>query len=246
MLNIVIPMAGSGSRFKKEGYRTPKPLIKIWDKEMIKVVIDNITPMEDHKFIFICQNEHIKKYNLEKKFQSWTRNFEIISINEITNGAACTVLLSRKLINDQNPLMIVNSDQYVDIKIDTYLKKMRQNEFDGYIMTMMANDPKWSYVKMNNNLVKGVFEKRVVSNEATVGIYNFKFGQEFCLYADLMIKKGEMVNNEYYVAPVYNEMINSNKKVGIFNIGSVNDGMYGLGTPEDLNNFLNLDISKKV
>ena len=141
--------------------------------------------------------------------------------------------------------MIANSDQWVDIDINTYLAKMQNYGLDGLIMTMFANDPKWSYVGMDDNdIVTRVVEKQVISNEATVGIYNFKKGSDFCSSADKMILDDKRVNGEYYVAPVYNEMIEINSQIGIYNIGKVNNGMYGLGTPEDLEYFKNIEISK--
>jgi hypothetical protein len=112
---------------------------------------------------------------------------------------------------------------------------------------MRANDPKWSFVGINDDeLVSKVVEKEVISNEATVGIYNFKHGRDFISAAKKMIKKNLRVNNEFYVAPVYNQIIQENGRIGIFNIGSVGDGMYGLGTPEDLNLFLANSVCKKA
>ena len=134
--------------------------------------------------------------------------------------------------------MIANCDQYIDFDINNY--EWLESDKDGYIMTMKANDPKWSYIGVDkNNEVYKVIEKEVISDEATVGIYNFKMGRDFIKAAEKMIKKNDRVNNEFYVAPVYNYMIENKLKVGYFNIGSVGKGMHGLGTPEDLEDFLN-------
>ena len=116
----------------------------------------------------------------------------------------------------------------------------------GYIMTMNANDKKWSYIKINaNGKVSQVIEKKVISNEATVGIYNFSSGLDFVNAAKKMIGKKEKVNNEYYVAPVFNVLINDDYSVGYYNVGEVNHGMYGLGTPEDLDAFIKIKSTKK-
>jgi hypothetical protein len=135
--------------------------------------------------------------------------------------------------------MIANCDQWIDIDINNYLDAVDSRQVDGLIMTMTANDPKWSFVRLNEfGYVGEVVEKQVVSKEATVGIYNYRKGADFVAAAEIMIAKNLKVNNEFYVAPAYNEMIASGKKVDFYNIGEDGRGMYGLGTPEDLNIFL--------
>ena len=239
MLNIVIPMAGAGSRFVDAGYQDPKPLILINKTPMIKVVIDNLRPAQAHRFIFICQKQHIELYDLHRKLSSWAPNSSIIEIDGMTEGAACTVLAAKDLINNDSPLMIANSDQFIDISIDLYLKKMEDLSLDGLIMTMAANDPKWSYVKLNDTgNVCFLAEKKVISSEATVGIYNFKKGSDFVNAAEKMILDNIRSNNEFYVAPVYNNLINDALKIGVFNVGTEGDGMHGLGTPKDLDLFI--------
>lgn len=246
MLNIVIPMAGAGSRFTKSGYKSPKPLITVHGKPMIKVVIDNLRPKCAHRFIFVCQKEHVAAYDLTNKLNGWAPGSEIILIDRMTEGAACTVLEARNLIDTEDALMIANSDQYVDIDINSYLQNAIDKNLDGLIMTMYANDPKWSYAMLDmDGLVSKVVEKEVVSTEATVGIYNYKRGKDFVTAADEMIRLDMRVNNEFYVAPVYDKLIEKKSRVGVFNIGCVGSGMYGLGTPADLESFLKLPVSKK-
>jgi dTDP-glucose pyrophosphorylase len=247
MLNIVIPMAGAGSRFANEGYTDPKPLILIHGVPMIKVVIENVRPSIPHRFIFICQKKHVNLYGLSEKFQAWAKNSLVIELDELTQGAACTVLKAHSYIDNKNPLMIVNSDQYIDLNIDEYLKKISDQNLDGLIMTMKANDPKWSFIEINSNhLVSNVVEKKVVSDEATVGIYNFKQGKDFIFGAKDMILKNIKFNNEFFVAPVFNMLIKKDKKIGFFNIGEERRGMFGLGTPADLQYFIKHQISQKV
>jgi NDP-sugar pyrophosphorylase family protein len=246
MLNIVIPMAGHGSRFQNVGISTPKPLISVNNKFMIEGVMDNLQPQCEHRFIFICQEEHLKNYPLEEKLLSKNSDSLIIPINEYTEGAACTVLTAKDYINNLDQLMIANSDQWIDFNINSYLYEISSKNLDGLIMTMKASNPKWSYVKLDdNNFVTEAVEKVVVSDEATVGIYNFTRGKDFCTAAEQMISLGKRVNGEFYVAPVYNELFDKDFKVGIYNIGSVGDGMYGLGTPEDLDDFKSNQICIK-
>jgi dTDP-glucose pyrophosphorylase len=240
MLNIVIPMAGAGSRFAKAGFADPKPLIPVFGKPMIQVVIDNLTPACDHRFIFICQRTHVKEYGLREKLARFAPGAELIEIDGLTEGAACTVLEAADLIDSQNPLMIANSDQYVDTNINQYLAIESGRHLDGLIMTMKATHPKWSFAATDDaGFVTLVAEKDPISDDATVGIYNFAHGGDFVLAANQMISKGLRVNGEFYVAPVYNEMIGRGAKIGIANIGDdQGNGMFGIGTPEDLQLFV--------
>ena len=241
MLNIVIPMAGRGSRFAKAGYELPKPLIDVNGRPMIDVVTKNIAPKCEHRFIYICQQEHLEKYALAEKLEKISPNCAIVTVDHITEGAACTVLLAEKYIDNDEPMMIANSDQFVDTDINEYLSAM--GDSDGLIMTMPADDPKWSFIKYDENgYVTMVREKEVISNEATVGIYNYAKGSDFVKYAKQMIRKNIRVNSDFYVAPVYTEMIVDGKKIVFKDVG---EKMHGLGTPEDLERFLREDLCQK-
>ncbi|MGF1839405.1 glycosyltransferase family 2 protein [Vibrio atlanticus] len=247
MLNIVVPMAGRGSRFAKEGYDLPKPLIDVNGKHMIEVVINNLKPSCEHRFIFVCQNEHIQKYNLYDVFSNSCEDFEVVGIDGITEGAAITVLKARKYFESNQPLMIANSDQWVDVDINAYLQDIVDRKLAGSMLTMKADDPKWSYAKVaDSGYVTEVIEKVVVSDEATVGIYNFSNGSDFCKYADYMVEQEIRSGGEFYVAPVYTYLAQSSAKVGVFNIGSEADGMYGLGIPSDLELFTSMPIVNKA
>lgn len=244
MLNIVVPMAGAGSRFAKVGYDLPKPLIPIDDIPMIQLVIENIRPSQAHRFIFICLVAHVRDFDLDNKLRSWAPGCEVLLINDLTEGAACTVLTAREYIDSDEPLMIANCDQYVDTNIDDYLDAMK---LDGLIMTMTAFDPKWSYAKTDaDGYVVSVVEKEVISNQATVGIYNFAKGSDFVAAVDCMIAADFRVNGEFYVAPVYNFAIALGKKFEVYSIGSDAEGMYGLGTPEDYEAFCKMPIKNKA
>jgi len=243
MLNIVIPMAGKGSRFVNKGFSKPKPLIDINGKTMIQLVIENLKPNTPHRFIFIVQKEHIRKYSVNKLLESLCPNCIIIPIEEITKGAACSVLKSKKYINNDQPLMIANSDQWVNISINDYLDFCQQSKLQGQIMTMFSDDPKWSYISFDNNgNIIDVVEKIVVSDQATVGIYNFRRGETFCKYAEQMIIDQNMSKGEYYVAPVYKYMIEDKQKIELYNIDKDGQNMYGLGTPDDLQYFIDHKI----
>jgi NDP-sugar pyrophosphorylase family protein len=238
-LNIVVPMAGAGSRFAVRGYRDPKPLIPVLGVPMIRRVIENLRPSQPHRFVFVCQRAHLAAYALEPRLRAWAPGCEIVALDGLTQGAACTVLAARALIDDGQPLMIANSDQYVETDLDAYLAQLPARDLDGLIMTMTASDPKWSYAQLDaDGRVRRVVEKQVVSDEATVGIYNFRAGRMFVAAADEMIARDERVNGEFYVAPAYDAMVRAGLRVGVHNIGHEGRGMHGLGTPEDLERFL--------
>jgi len=246
-MNIVIPMAGAGSRFASAGYVDPKPLIPVHGVPMIKVVIDNCTPSRAHRFIFICQAAHVAAYGLREKLEAWAPGCALVEIDGLTEGAACTVLQAKHLIDNEAPVMIANSDQYCDVEMDAYLQALDNPGVDGLIMTMKANDPKWSFVGFDEHgFVDRVVEKEVISDEATVGVYNFKTGRQLVAALESMIDKNLRVNGEFYVAPAYNEIIANNGKVVHYNIGSEACGMYGLGIPSDLELFLSLPVSQRA
>jgi dTDP-glucose pyrophosphorylase len=247
MLNIVIPMAGAGSRFAKEGYRDPKPLIPVHGVPMIQVVINNLRPSCTHRFIFICQQAHVSEYGLCEKLTTWAPGCSVVEVDGVTEGAACTVLASKSLIDNDVPLMVANSDQFVDTDIEAYLGEIRVRQLDGLIMTMKANDPKWSFVRMDvQRMVTQVVEKQVISDEATVGIYNFSKGCDFVRGAESMISANKRVNGEFYIAPIYNSLIKVGQRIGVYNIGFEGAGMYGLGIPSDLRKFLALPVSQEA
>jgi dTDP-glucose pyrophosphorylase len=245
MLNILIPMAGRGTPFKEAGYAFPKPLIDIKGKTMIEVVVNNLRPSCDHKFIFICQREHCEKYDLYNILKAATKNrFEIVEINGTTEGAACTALSAIQYINNDDELIIANSDQYIETSIDDFIKNARLNKKDGLIMTFESSHPKWSYARQDSKgKVIEVAEKKLISNHATVGIYYYKKGSDFVSGAEAMIHKNIRHNNEFYICPVFNELIINGKNIYTYNIPE--NKMNGLGTPEDLNNFLKKSKKKK-
>ncbi len=232
-MNVLIPMAGAGSRFEKVGYTFPKPLIDIRGKPMIQWAVDNLNV--DAKYIFIVQKSHFEKYNLKETISNFCPNNEIIQIEGITDGAACTTLLAKSFINKDEPLIIANSDQFVEWDSDEFMYACSASDLDGNILTFESTHPKWSYVKLNEygNVIE-LAEKKPISNIATVGIYYWKRGRDYVKYAEQMILKNMRVNNEFYVAPVFNEALLDNKKIRTFHV----EKMWGLGTPEDLNEFL--------
>tara|TARA_R100000005_G_scaffold37500_1_gene17410 strand:- start:146 stop:1510 length:1365 start_codon:yes stop_codon:yes gene_type:complete len=233
-MNVLIPMAGAGSRFEQAGYTFPKPLIEVNGKPMIQVVVENINI--DAKHIFIVQKSHYEKYNLKYLLNLITNNnCEIVQVDGITEGAACTTLLAKKFIDNNEPLVMANSDQFVEWDSNEFMYSMIADNIDGGMLTFEATHPKWSFAKLDDKgFVSEVAEKKPISNIATVGVYYWAKGSDYVKYAEQMIDKDIRTNNEFYVCPAYNEAIEDNKKIKIFPIKK----MWGLGTPEDLDRFI--------
>tara|TARA_B110000259_G_C14023921_1_gene403993 strand:+ start:700 stop:2058 length:1359 start_codon:yes stop_codon:yes gene_type:complete len=232
-LNVLIPMAGAGSRFEKAGYTFPKPLIEVEGKPMIQLVVENLNI--DANYIFVVQKSHREKYNLDSLLKIIVPDCKIVEVDGLTDGAACTALLASKYIDNDSPLFFANSDQYVVWDSNEFFYKMNESKCDGGIVLFKATHPKWSFAKLDkNNRVIKVAEKNPISDNATVGFYYWNKGSDFVKYANKMIDVNDRVNNEFYVCPVFNHAIKDGKMI----IGKEVSEMFGIGTPEDLNIFL--------
>jgi HAD superfamily hydrolase (TIGR01509 family) len=232
-LNILIPMAGAGSRFEQSGYTFPKPLIEVNNKPMIQVVVENLNI--DANYIYVVQKKHRDKYNLDTMLNLITPNCKIVEVDGLTEGAACTALLAKEYINNDSPLFFANSDQFVEWDSNEFMYKMQESNCDGGIVTFKSTHPKWSFAKVDvKGFVTEVAEKNPISDNATVGYYYWKYGRDFVAYAERMIERNIRVNNEFYVCPVFNQAIEDCKRIRIFE----SKKMWGLGTPEDLNFYL--------
>ena len=232
-MNVLIPMAGAGSRFINAGYTFPKPLIEVNGKPMIQVVVENLNI--EANYTFIVQKEHYEKYNLQYLLNLIVPNCNIVQVDGPTEGAACTTLFAKEFINNDSPLVMANSDQFVEWNSNECLYAFNADGIDGGIVSFKATHPKWSYAKVGEDgFVSEVAEKKPISDNATVGIYFWKKGSDYVKYAEQMIEKNIRTNNEFYVCPVFNEAIQDGKKIRIKDI----ERMWGIGTPEDLNYFL--------
>ena len=234
-MNVLIPMAGRGSRFASQGYTFPKPLIEVKGKPMIQVVVENLNIKAN--YTFIVQKEHYEKYSLNYLLPLIAPDCNIVQVDGITEGAACTTLLAKEFIDNDEPLIMANSDQFVEWDSNETLYAFQNDGIDGGIITFPATHPKWSYAKLGDDgYVSEVAEKKPISEHATVGIYYWKKGSDYVKYAEQMIDKDIRTNNEFYVCPVFTEAIQDGKKIRIKDIQK--NGMWGIGTPEDLSYFL--------
>lgn len=232
-MNVLIPAAGAGSRFEKVGYTFPKPLIEVHGKPMIKVVVDNLN-ISAH-YIFIVQKSHYEKYNLKYLLELIAPGCDIVQVDGVTEGAACTTLLAESLINNDLPLLIANSDQVVEWNSNEVLYAFSADGIDAGVVTFNSCHPKWSFVKLNDDgFVIEVAEKKPISEHATCGIYYWKSGSDYVKYARQMIEANDRTNGEFYVAPAFNYAVRDGKKIRIKEI----EKMHGIGTPEDLELYL--------
>ena len=235
--NILIPMAGRGSRFEEQGYTDKKPFIDVNGKPMIHRVIKNLGMEFDkeYMFILICLQEDFDKYDFTEFEKVIGHNsYDVVILDDVTEGAAQTILQAKDLINDDTPLMTMNSDQLVDWDVERLFEMCEQ--FDGVIPCFYGEGNAWSYARtLDNGYVQEVAEKKQISNTATAGYYYWKRGSDFVKYAEQMIEDNSRTNGEFYVAPVYNWAVLDGKRIGVFMV----DKLYSLGTPEDLKEYLN-------
>jgi len=232
-MNVVIPMAGAGSRFSAAGYTFPKPLIEVDGKPMIQVVVENLNI--EANYTFIVQKEHYEKYNLQYLLTLIVPDCNIVQVDGLTEGSACTTLLAKEYFDNDQPLLLANSDQFIEWNSNECLYAFNADGIDAGILTFKATHPKWSYAKVGSDgFVSEVAEKKPISNDATVGVYFWKKGSDYVKYTNQMIEKNVRTNNEFYICPVFNEAILDGKKIRVKEI----ERMWGIGTPEDLNYFL--------
>jgi HAD superfamily hydrolase (TIGR01509 family) len=232
-MNILIPMAGAGTRFQQAGYTFPKPLIDVRNKPMIQMVVENLNMTG--RYIFVVQKEHYEKFNLKYLLNLVAPNCEIIQTEGLTEGATCTTLLAKHLIDNDKPLVMANSDQFLEWDSNQFMYAMIADKIDAGLATFEGLSPKWSYAKLGEDgFVSEVAEKKPISNIASTGIYYYKKGSDYVKYAEQMIKKNIRINGEFYVCPVFNEMIADGKKIKALSI----ERMWGTGTPEDLTYFV--------
>jgi len=242
-IEIVIPMAGEGSRFREKGYPEPKPLIPIFGRPMVDWVVENLRPAEaPHRFTFLCRKGHLENTPLAANLKWLCPDGQVLQVPETTQGAACTVLLATEKLDLTQPLVVANVDQWLGTSLDPFFAYAQSSGVDGLILTFPAQETKWSYARTDEGRrVTEVAEKKVISEHATVGIYYFRQGSLFVDAAQQMIRNEVRTNGEFYLCPVFNELVRAGKRVEIFPIPAYH--MHGLGTPEDLEQFVRWSLS---
>jgi NDP-sugar pyrophosphorylase family protein len=235
VIHIVVPMGGEGRRFAERGYTFPKPLIEVAGQPLIEIVVRNLTPSEPHRFVFVCRQEHVQQYALGDVLSLVAPGCRVITMNKPTAGALCSVLLGMEHLQHEEELLVANADQYIDGPVDAFLSAARAARWAGAIMTFPNTHPRWSYARTEGDRVVAVAEKQPISRNATAGLYYFRRGVDFVSAAERMLLKNASFGGEFYVAPVYNELILAGEHIGVYPIDA--SAMHGLGTPEEVERF---------
>jgi NDP-sugar pyrophosphorylase family protein len=224
-LKLVMPMAGMGSRFVQQGYSQPKPVIDVAGKPMFVRSVESIG-IDFDDYVFIIQAEH----NISKAILEYYPQAKIIELEQVTQGAACTVLKAQQFFEDTDSLFVCNCDNFMQWDKSKFVE---QQHHDGIIMVFeeTEQDPKWSYAQVEDGLVVKVAEKNPISKWATSGHYYWRSWATFVESANRMIEAEDTVNGEYYLCPVYNHTPGNVVTVQINN-------MQGVGTPEELQAWL--------
>lgn len=248
MIQLVIPMAGLGTRFRSAGYLTPKPLIEVHGVEMYKLVISNLFSDRVERVVLLTPRSFNMKHLDKSLSLSLGVSVEIIELDELTSGPATTVSLAQEYLDPSLPLVVANSDQYVAFDPNGFYESVENSGTMGVILTMRDDDPKWSFVQLGpNGRVSRIVEKEVISDMATVGIYGFKRAEDFTNAYKAMVEADFRVNEEFYVAPAYEFSTGFQAPgVGVFDLGPVGEVMFGLGIPDDLNSFMLTEVSKQA
>ena len=232
-MNIVIPMAGLGMRFKSEGYDIPKFLIDVSGKPMIERSIESFS-VKGAQFIFITLGVDGTTRDL---LETISVNPIIVNILEVTNGPAISCLMAKEYINSDEELLIANCDQILFWDFDNFLHYARNPKIDGVVVTYESDTPKNSYAKLNNRgRVLEIREKEVISNVSLNGVHYWKHGEYFVESALKMIENRDTApNGEYYVGPTYNYLVD-NKYITNYHISK--EQHHAVGVPDDLQKFL--------
>lgn len=238
-INIVIPMAGRGSRFEEAGYKKYKPLLPVAGRTMIEAVVDNVRPTSPKSEVILIAREE----NQREVWKLFGKDKRVIvcKVPEVTEGAACTVLTVDTLINNDTPLIIANSDQYIDWSVDVFLERMAEGKYDAGILTLPTDDPKYSFAQVVEDYdsrareVVRTAEKRPISRYGTVGVYWFRNGSDFVKAAQRMIEDEDRFNGEFYVCPVFNYLPRT-KKIGFYHIPA--DAAHFLGDPAGYEDYI--------
>lgn len=247
-VQILILMAGRGSRVQGIGQGLPKPLIPVFGRPLVEIVTKNLLPKKKSaQFFYVCLQEHLDKFPMQDLIKGLGVNSTVIPLTELTSGAAASALKAMPFLDLNRPLIIANSDQIFSESMDNFLDFSLNQKFDGSIMTMKASGNKWSYVTENeNHEVTLVKEKVQISELATVGIYFYQKALFYKEAAESMIGKNITTNNEHYLAPSYNELIEEGKKISHFSVGTHAVDVFGLGTEEDIRTFEALAGAKEI
>lgn len=237
MLHVIVPMAGKASRFQDRGYTFPKPLLEIGNRSMIEVVLENLAPPPPARFTFVCRKEHVVEFYLGDMLRLLAPGCRVLALENETAGALCSVLLAMDEVGPDDEVLVANGDQFIAGGLASFYAACRQPQIDGCILTFTATHPRWSFAKTDDRGdVIAVAEKRPISKQATVGLYYFRRARDLMAAAERMMLKGLTTSGQFYVCPVYNELILAGQRIVTHHLSE--GAMHSLGTPEDWQVFL--------
>ncbi|CAO3363712.1 glycosyltransferase family 2 protein [Azospirillum palustre] len=215
-MKILLPMALPDQLFKPEDFFFPKPLVEVNSQPMIKLVIDNLRQIDPNStFIFIVNREQVRRFSLDRILNLLTNgNCHTIALERLTQGAVCSCLMAADLIDNDEPLLIANSDQIID-GIHRPVHSLLKQTVDAGVVVFDSVHPRWSYVQTDaGGLVTEAAEKQVISRMAIAGLYFYRRGSDFVRAAERQIENEAKVNDAYYLSSTLNELVLDGKKVG--------------------------------
>ena len=235
-LHIVMPMAGEGSRFLKEGWTTPKPLIELNGQPLFKHAISSVTDKDiQMKYSFIVRQEHIDKYQIDKGIRSFLPEANLFSVVKTTRGAVETCLIAENAIADDDAVIVMDCDlefrskKFMEI-IKQILNKPIEEATGGALVSFESNEPRYSYAALGEDgFVARTAEKEVISNHALCGAYFFASGRRFKQIAHLLLAEPAFTKPEYYVSLLFNYLLKDGEKVWLAPM----EEYYSYGTPEE-------------
>ncbi|HUU46423.1 MAG TPA: glycosyltransferase family 2 protein [Acidobacteriota bacterium] len=235
-LNILVPLAGEGRSFREHRSVFPKPLVEIGGKPMIQVVVENLAALMPARFIFVINRDDAERFALAEVLRLVAENCEVIVAPGPTRGAACTAMLAIRHIDNDDPLVIANGDQFLNCDLSEFLADAYLRELDGSMITFRSVHPKWSFARLDDDgFVVETSEKRPISNNATAGVYYFRCGRGFVRVCQSMIRKDARVMDQFFICPAYNEMILEGARIRTYAVPD--DVMFPLTTPEEVKIF---------
>ena len=243
-INILIPMAGLGSRYKICGYEKPKPLIEVDGIPMIENAIKTLNI--EGNYIFIVREYDNKENNADliACLKRSKPECTIVTTKKVTNGAAETCLLAKKYIDNDKKLIITNCDQLMSWNSKDFVKYI-EKDYDGIVVTHHSTDPKNSFILLNEEgYAVELREKKPISNLALIGLHYWKKGKYFVDSAKQMIKEKARESGEYYVAPTYNFLIKDGYKIKNYHLEK--NEYHPIGTPKDLKIYIGKKNEFKV
>ena len=240
-LHIVMPMAGEGSRFLKEGWTTPKPLIELNGQPLFKHAISSVTDKDiQMKYSFIVRQEHIDKYQIDKGIRSFLPEANLFSVVKTTRGAVETCLIAENAIADDDAVIVMDCDlefrskKFIEI-IKQILNKPIEEATGGALVSFESNEPRYSYAALGEDGFEArTAEKEVISNHALCGAYFFASGRRFKQIAHLLLAETAFTKPEYYVSLLFNYLLKDGEKVWLASM----EEYYSYGTPEELKRYL--------